>query len=109
MNSINITLLAIFLFPLSVCAGKKSDDSLSSGNNTPPAAGQWKIIYFFDKKDETNNYSVYAVEFGSGGDLKAANDTVPYLTWKRIGSSFKKTTLLCTLSLPAVATGIRIF
>ncbi|MEQ1745201.1 MAG: hypothetical protein ABMA02_07245 [Saprospiraceae bacterium] len=44
----------------------------NSGGNTP-AAGQWKVTYFFDKQVETANYTGYTFEFEPGGALVAKN------------------------------------
>ena len=54
-------------------ACKKSDDLSSPGGGPAPAAGQWKVTYFFDKKDETSNYGAYVFEFGSDGSMSAGN------------------------------------
>lgn len=67
---------AILFFALTALVSCQSGDDSSnsgSGNNVTPAAGQWKITYFFDKKVETGNYSAYVFEFGSNGSLSAFN------------------------------------
>lgn len=48
-----------------------SDDNPSPGGGNPPAAGAWRVSYFFDKQDETGNYNGYTFEFGSNGSLTA--------------------------------------
>ncbi len=54
-----------------------SCDDNSSGNNNnntvTPAAGTWKVSYFFDKQDETSYYTNYSFEFGANGSLSASN------------------------------------
>ncbi len=69
------TLIACLMLGAFVSCQKNDDDNSSSGNGngSTPAAGQWKITYFFDKKDETGNYAGYTFEFGSDGSLSAAN------------------------------------
>lgn len=54
------------------CSNSSSDDNPSPGGGNPPAAGTWRISYFFDKQDETGNYNGYTFEFGSNGSLTAA-------------------------------------
>ena len=65
---------AILFFALSTLfACQSSDDSSNPGNDVTPAAGQWKITYFFDKTDETGNYTGYVFEFDSNGSMSAFN------------------------------------
>ena len=59
---------ALFIF--SSCS-----NSNNSGNTVPhPANGDWKVSYFFDKQDETSNYSSYTFNFASGGTLTAVGN-----------------------------------
>lgn len=61
------------------------DDNSSSGNNgsgATPASGTWKVSYFFDKQDETSNYTNYTFEFGANGSLSATNGSQTWSgTW----------------------------
>ena len=68
-------LLALLLFSVvSLTACQKSDDNSNANSNTStPAAGTWKVSYFFDKQDKTSNYSNYTFEFGANGSLTASN------------------------------------
>jgi len=61
-----LLLLTVFLFP--------SCDDHSAGNNNQaaPAAGAWKVSYFYDKQDETSYYTGYTFEFGANGSLSAS-------------------------------------
>ncbi len=60
----------------------KNDDN-SGGNNVTPSVGTWKISYFFDKQDETGNYTNYTFEFGSDGSLSATNGSQTWNgTWQ---------------------------
>jgi hypothetical protein len=68
LNLIGSTALLVLL--LTAC-GKNKDDNYTPGGLNPPAAGLWKITYFFDKKDKTANYAGYTFEFKSNGALNA--------------------------------------
>jgi hypothetical protein len=75
-----LALLLISFAALTAC----DDHSSSSNNSNPvtPAAGTWKVTYFFDKQDETSNYSSYTFEFGANGSLSASNGNQTYTgTW----------------------------
>ncbi|GAB4493737.1 MAG: hypothetical protein OHK0019_18320 [Saprospiraceae bacterium] len=63
--------LSLLLSVAFVSCQKNDDNSFGGNNNVTP--GQWKITYFFDKKDETGNYLGYTFEFGSDGSLSATN------------------------------------
>jgi hypothetical protein len=70
MKSIKIAFALLLFASFASCT--KNDDN-SGGNNVTPSAGTWKITYFFDKQDETSNYTNYTFEFGSAGSLSATN------------------------------------
>ncbi len=72
------------LLLLSFVAFTACDDNSSNNNNNTatPSAGTWKVTYFFDKQDETSNYSSYTFEFGANGSLSATNGSQTYSgTW----------------------------
>lgn len=60
----------LFLFFISVtlfsCSDKKENSP--SGNIKE---GTWRVAYYWDQKDETANFSGYALMFGDGGVLMA--------------------------------------
>ncbi|MBK9338606.1 MAG: hypothetical protein IPM98_19590 [Lewinellaceae bacterium] len=58
---------------LSTACNKSNDDNTTPGGSNPPAAGIWKISYFFDKQIETSNYAGYTFEFKTDGALIAQN------------------------------------
>lgn len=60
--------LGAFLF--SSCDDKSSNNP----NASTPAAGNWKVAYFFDKQDETGNYDAYVFEFAGNGSLSAVKN-----------------------------------
>lgn len=60
---------ALWLAP----ACHKSNDDTTTPGGTPPAAGIWKISYFFSKQDKTANYSSYTFDFKTDGSLIATN------------------------------------
>lgn len=74
MNRIKSLLAILPLFVVLFSACHKSDDHSSGGGNTiTPAAGSWKVSYFFDKQDKTTIYTAYSFEFGSNGSMSATN------------------------------------
>lgn len=75
MKSAKIAFAAFSLLLLAafVSCQKSDDNSPGNNNNVTPTAGQWKVTYFFDKKDETGNYTGYTFEFGAGGSLTASS------------------------------------
>lgn len=62
-------LLMLLAGLLAACNHGNDDNPGPNGN--PPAAGTWRISYFYDKQDETSNYAGYTFEFGSSGALTA--------------------------------------
>lgn len=75
MKSIKFFLPALFFMAAAAFVSCQNSNDDSSGNNNnnnnTPAAGEWKITYFFDKKDKTGNYAGYTFEFGADGSLNA--------------------------------------
>ena len=64
------SVIALFLLLLSSC--KK--DSVSANVSTTIQNGSWKISLFNDSgNDETNHYTGYSFNFGSGGAVSASN------------------------------------
>lgn len=85
MKSIKFFLPALFFLAVAafVSCQNSSDNPSGNNNNNTPAAGQWKITYFFDKKDETSNYAGYTFEFGSDGSLSAFSGSQTWTgTWQ---------------------------
>ncbi len=62
---------------------KKSDNN----SNTTITTGTWRISLYWDKKDETSNFSSYTFMFNSGGELMAHKSaTVITGTWSETGT-----------------------
>lgn len=77
----SIALLLLAFFSLTAC-DDNSNGNNSGNNNFTPAAGTWKVTYFFDKQDETSYYTNYTFEFGANGSLSASNGSQTYNgTW----------------------------
>jgi hypothetical protein len=54
----------------------------NSGISQPPASGQWKVTYFFDRTDETSDFDGFTFEFKYGGVLVAAKGSQTWTgTW----------------------------
>jgi hypothetical protein len=66
-KSIFVPLLLVALIAMNACT---KDDNGNPDQATPPA-GQWRIGYYWDEKDETSDFSGYTFEFLTGGTLKA--------------------------------------
>jgi hypothetical protein len=66
-KSIFVPLLLVALIAMNACS---KDDNGNPDQATPPA-GQWRISYYWDEKDETSDFSGYTFEFLTGGTLKA--------------------------------------
>lgn len=72
-----ILLCSSFIF-LS-CTTKK-DDTPTSGIDLKQ--GTWRISYYWDQKDETNNFTTYSLMFTDGGVLMAHKGAILYTgTW----------------------------
>lgn len=71
-----------FLLLFSITACDNNNNSGSNGSNQTPGAGTWKVTQFFDKQDETGNYSNYSFEFDANGEMRAINGNQTYNgTW----------------------------
>ena len=77
----NIVQKFFALFLLAV-AGLYSCNDDDNSINLVPSAGAWKVFYFFDKQDQTGNYTSYTFEFGASGSLVATGSGQTYSgTW----------------------------
>ncbi len=76
-----LPILLLSAFAFTACDDNSSSNN-NSNNNVTPAAGVWKVNFFFDKQDETSNYSNYTFEFGANGSMSASNGNQTYSgTW----------------------------
>jgi hypothetical protein len=87
MRSTKIFGILFFAVTLLATGCTKDDNSNNnSGNNNgnvTPASGQWKISYFFDKQEETSNYTGYTFEFAANGTLTTQGNGQTYTgTWQ---------------------------
>ena len=66
---------ALILFS---CFFTSCDDNSSSNGSSNSATnlqpGQWTVVYFFDKKDETSDFGGYVFDFSSNGSLSASKN-----------------------------------
>ena len=83
-NKILFAILPLFLLSFLTACHSSDDNSNSgpNGGNQTPASGTWKVSQYFDKQDETGNYSNYTFEFGTTGSLIVTNGSQSYTgTW----------------------------
>jgi hypothetical protein len=73
--------LAIFTLAFfSACTKNGHDHNLS---------GSWKISFYWDEKDETNNFTDYYFMFNNGGQVMAHKGTGMYTgTWSETSTRF---------------------
>ena len=77
-----IPLISVIIILLNISSCSK--DNASDPTNTTPPAGQWRIHYYWDQKDETADFTGYTFDFQSGGVLKATKGAVIVNgTWER--------------------------
>lgn len=84
-------LFALLLF---VGACSKDDDTSITPGGTLPVSGQWKVTYFFDKKDETSYFLNYTFDFGSNNSLTAKNGSNTWGGTWRTGTDDSKNKLV---------------
>ncbi|HRI60983.1 MAG TPA: hypothetical protein PK228_14695 [Saprospiraceae bacterium] len=111
MKSVKFAFAAFSLLMFAMFASCTTSDDNSSGgnnNNVTPSAGQWKVSYFFDKQDETSNYTGYTFEFGSNGSLTASKGGQTWSgTWQTgIDDSADKFLIDFTGTLPSELTDL---
>jgi hypothetical protein len=104
--------LSFFLFLgilFTAACSKSNDDNSTPGGTNPPAAGAWKITYFFDKQVETSNYTGYTFEFKSDGTLIAQNGAQTWSgTWStNCDDSANKFCIFFTGAVPSALTELQ--
>lgn len=72
---------ALMIYLTCSSSGCKHDDNSAvtpsnTTTTTPTTTGKWKVSYYFDKKDETSDYSGYVFEFNSDRTMTAGNNGV---------------------------------
>ena len=51
----------------SMCSEDENDDMPNQGVKTSLSYGTWRVTYFFDKQDETGDFSGYSFQFNDDG------------------------------------------
>jgi hypothetical protein len=82
-----------FLF-LAVCASifftscqRSSDDMVTPSGSSP--SGNWKVTYYWDKKNETSNFFGWSFRFLPNGQAEAIKGTTVLAgSWQKTGSKF---------------------
>lgn len=91
-----------FAFTLFLAASFLTSCDDNSNSNNPngvtPSAGNWKVVYYLSKQDETSNYAGYVFDFSSNGSLTATKNGQTYSgTWST-GFDDSKDKFLMTFS-----------
>lgn len=73
MRTYRFLILLPFLVLLSITSCDDNNNPGPNGSNQTPGAGIWRVSHFFDKQDETGNYSNYTFEFDANGEMRAMN------------------------------------
>jgi hypothetical protein len=80
-------LVIIFTMLLSSSCSKKDDVAVI--NSTPAITGTYRISFYWDKKDETSNFSGYNFSFNSGGQATATKGGITVKgTWSETSTKF---------------------
>ncbi|HSR39555.1 MAG TPA: hypothetical protein VLL95_11620 [Phnomibacter sp.] len=81
-------LYAVLLILFTACT-RNSDSLVTPNSSVAAAAGQWKVIFYWDKKDETSNFAGWAISFQADGKLTATKGgTTVNGTWSQTSSRF---------------------
>lgn len=62
------TAAVLILLLIASCSNKKEDTPAGEPNLKD---GTWRVSFYWDEKDETNDFNGYALMFGDGGVLMA--------------------------------------
>jgi hypothetical protein len=82
----SLSSLVILISLLASC--NHSDDDMNTLSNAA-TAGKWKIAFYFDKKDETSDFSGYTFNFNTDGTATAQKGATTVAgTWSVSGSKF---------------------
>ena len=75
--------LCVVLVMVSITACTRNDDDLS------PAAGDWKVNFYWDKKDETSDFNGWTLRLNSGGQVQAFKGSSTITgTWTETSTKF---------------------
>ncbi len=82
MNIRALFLFVNFVTVLIFVSCTKSNDDPQPNKPKTPATGLWKVSYFFDKQEGTNDFANYTFDFSSNGVLTVKNGNQTWLgTW----------------------------
>lgn len=82
-------LLYAVLVTLFTACTRNSDSLVTPNSSVAAAAGQWKVVFYWDKKDETSNFAGWAISFQADGKLTATKSgTTVSGTWSQTSSKF---------------------
>jgi hypothetical protein len=82
-----LVMVTIFTTLQSSSCSKKDDVVVI--NNSEPIAGTWRVSFYWDKKDETADFTGYSFSFNSGAQVIATKgSTTVKGTWSESSSKF---------------------
>ncbi len=82
-------LLYLLLVILFTACTRGSDDLPAPDATVATLNGAWKVSYYWDKKDETSNFSGWSLSFQAGGVATATRGSQVVIgTWSRSSNKF---------------------
>ena len=74
-NFITWIVLVLFTGLLTIGCSKSHDAVTTNSSTIATTTGNWRISLYWDKKDETSNFSGYNFSFNTSGQVTASNGT----------------------------------
>jgi hypothetical protein len=89
INSIKPIAALVIIFTMLLFSSCSKKDDAAVINSTPAITGTYRISFYWDKKDETSNFSGYNFTFNSGGQATATKGgTTVKGTWSETSTKF---------------------
>jgi hypothetical protein len=89
IKSLNVALALVTIFTMLLSSSCSKKDDVTVINGTPAITGTYRISFYWDKKDETSNFSGYSFSFNAGGQATATKGSATVKgTWSESSSKF---------------------